>query len=57
MLSVLPHAFGFHADLETLLESAVEAALPQHLVDDTLVVSLALVLLLVLHSPSEELLA
>ena len=57
MLSVMPHALGFHADLETLLESAVGATLPRHLVDDTLVVGLAPVLLLVLHSPFEELLA
>ena len=55
-LSVVPHSFRSHADLETLLESAVRAALPLHLVNDA-GVGAGLVLLLALQCPLEELLA
>ena len=55
MPSVLPHAFRLHADLETLLEPAVWAALPEGLADVARAVSRALVLLLFLERPPEEL--
>ena len=49
--------FKLHADVETLLESAVGAALPLRLVDDAGAVGHARVHLLVLHGALEEALA
>ena len=49
--------FELHADVETLLEPAVGAALPLRLVDDAGAVGHARVHLLVLHGPLEEPLA
>ena len=49
--------FELHADVETLLESAVGAALPLRLVDDAGAVGHARVHLLVLHGALEEALA
>ena len=55
--SPLSLTFQLHADVETLLEAAVGAALPLGLVDDTAAVRHAGVHLLVLHRPLEEALA
>ena len=64
MLSVVPHALGPHAGLETLLKSTMGAALPHILVNDARHVRSALGTLLqplfmplALEGPPEELLA